>query len=105
MFAFGFEVWTFGFSWPMIVGGKSLFAGPALVPVAFEVLVLFAAIGTVIAFLIRTGLNPYKRLMIDTSEITNDRFVIAVRISDGDLNKAREILLEAGAAAVREIEV
>jgi len=105
IFAFSFEIWTFGYSWPMIVGGKSILAGPALVPVAFEVLVLFAAIGTVLAFFIRTGLKPGKKLAINTSGITNDQFVIAVKIRNNNINDARKILLETGAVEVHEIEV
>ncbi len=44
----GFQAWTSVVDWPMNIGGKSDLALPALVPVTFELGILFAAIATVV---------------------------------------------------------
>src|SRR5512142_2426027 len=55
-----FEFWTTSIDWPVNVGGKPFNSLPAFVPVTFEVMVLFAALAAVIAFLIVCRLRPGK---------------------------------------------
>lgn len=94
--ALGFQLWTFGVDWPLNVGGKSRTAFPALVPVAFEVAVLFAALGTVLLFFFVFGLAPGKRPRLAAHGITDDRFVLLVD-SESDPS---EIFRELGAVEV-----
>jgi hypothetical protein len=54
--ALGFQLWASAWDWPLNIGGKSFSAVPALVPVTFELTVLFAALGTVLAIFIRARL-------------------------------------------------
>ena len=56
-----FQIWTSAQSWPVNVGGKPLESVPAFVPVTFEVTVLFAGLGTVAAFFLRSKLRPGKK--------------------------------------------
>jgi len=103
--ALGFEIWTMGLNWPMNVGGKSTIALPAIIPVAFEITILFAAIGTVIAFFIRTKLWPGKKINLWDSDISDDHFVLVFKRS----GKASEELLynileDNGAKKVYEVE-
>ena len=43
-------VWTMGFDWPMIVGGKDHVAFPDFIPIIFELTVLLASYGMVFTF-------------------------------------------------------
>ncbi len=43
-----FEFWTTAVDWPIDIGGKPWNSWPAFVPITFEVMVLFAGVGTVI---------------------------------------------------------
>ena len=52
--ALWFQYWASDTSWPIDVGGKPFDSFPAFVPVAFEVLVLFAGLATAAAFVIRS---------------------------------------------------
>ena len=47
-----FQIWTSAMSWPINVGGKPFESVPAFIPVTFEITVLFAGVGTVLAFLL-----------------------------------------------------
>lgn len=80
------QLWVHMVDWPLNIGGKSLAAIPALVPVAFELIVLVAAFATVGALLFRGRLFPTTKgerpaaQPIDT--VTDDAFVI--RVVQGD---------------------
>jgi hypothetical protein len=50
-FAVLFMSWASIIDYPLVIGGKPFFSWPAFVPVAFEVTVLSASVGTVIAMI------------------------------------------------------
>lgn len=99
-----FEFWTTAVDWPINVGGKPFNSLPAFVPVTFEVMVLFAGVGTVLAFLLVRRLLPGKRANLPHPGITNDRFVILLEERDAtfDVEEARALFLELGATEVTE---
>ena len=99
--AIGFQVWASAVDWPVNIGGKSHSALPALVPITFEMMVLFAALGTVLAFFVRVRLWPGRQPDLPTAGITDDRFVLALEGGAA----AREFLEDQGAGAIRETEV
>ena len=100
--AMAFQVWASAVDWPVNIGGKSFTALPALVPIAFEVTVLAAALGTVAAFLARARLWPGQEPQATAERVTDDRFALELAVSDGDRAAARELLLAAGALEVQE---
>lgn len=70
------QAWTSGVDWPLDVGGKPLYPWPSFIPVAFELVVLLAGLGTVLAFFLRerrVKAPPPSPLM---ARATNDRFVL-----------------------------
>ncbi|MGI9517387.1 MAG: DUF3341 domain-containing protein [Pirellulaceae bacterium] len=77
-----FEFWTTAVSWPINVGGKPWNSWPAFIPITFEVMVLFAGIGTVIAFLIASRLYPGKQAKLAYPGVTDDRFAILLEEQD-----------------------
>ena len=89
----GFQIWTSAWDWPVNVGGKPLMSIPAFVPVTFEVTVLFAGVGTVLAFLLRSKLFPGKKPKAVYVRATNDRFVLVLAENDAsfDVGKVREM--------------
>ncbi len=86
-----FQIWVSAVDWPLNIGGKPLSSIPAFVPVTFEVGVLAAGIGSLIAFLIVSRLYPGKRTAPVLSGSTDDRFVLVV--SSGQQRLAEEEVL------------
>jgi hypothetical protein len=82
---FGFTVavtmmyWMNSYDWPINIGGKPHNSWPAFVPIAFELTVLHAALGSVAVLLIRSGLLPGKEAKLAHPGVTNDKFVIALK--------------------------
>jgi hypothetical protein len=104
--ALWFQSWTSAVSWPLNVGGRPLRSWPAFVPVAFEVMVLSAGLGVVLALLVRCKLFPGKRPTRPLSGVSDDRFVLLLEEADAAFDAAgvRRVLLECGAVAVEEWE-
>lgn len=99
-----FEFWTTAVSWPINVGGKPWNSLPAFVPVTFEVMVLFAGVSTVIAFLIASRLRPGKIAKLPDPRVTDDRFVLVLEQTDStfDPDEVGRFFRHHGATAVVE---
>ncbi|HAZ07255.1 MAG TPA: DUF3341 domain-containing protein [Elusimicrobia bacterium] len=80
--AFFFQSWVATIDWPLHIGGKPLFAWPSFIPITFELMVLFAGVGTVGALLVSRGLLPWKTPLLPLPGATDDRFVVAVDRED-----------------------
>jgi len=77
-----FEFWTTSVDWPINVGGKPWNSWPAFVPVTFEVMVLFAGVSTVIAFLFVSRLWPGRKAVLADPFATDHRFVLVIEQTD-----------------------
>ncbi len=99
-----FEYWTTAVSWPINVGGKPWNSLPAFVPVTFEVMVLFAGVSTVVAFLVVAKLRPWRRAVLVHPGVTDDRFVLLLDQRDAgfDLPRVRDLLSRHHAVEIRE---
>lgn len=99
-----FEFWTSAVSWPINVGGKPWNSLPAFVPVTFEVMVLFAGISTVLAFIIVSRLYPGRKAVMPHPDITSHNFVIVLEENDAafDVVEVRNMFESMGAAEVLE---
>lgn len=84
-----FEFWTTAIDWPINIGGKPWNSLPAFIPVTFEVMVLFAGVGTVIAFLIGRRLFPGKKAVPPFPGVTDDKFVLVIEETDAAFNVER----------------
>lgn len=87
-----YQIWTSATSWPVNVGGKPLNSVPAFVPVTFEMMVLFAAVGTVLAFFVVSRLRPGARPRHVYERSSNDQFTLVIVQGDARFDAA-----EAGA--------
>jgi hypothetical protein len=99
-----FEIWTAAIDWPIDVGGKPWNSLPAFVPITFEVMVLFAGLATVGAFLIVAGLRPGKKPVLVDPRVTNDHFALVLEETDAtfDVDRVRALLQRHGAVNVSE---
>ncbi|GEN11113.1 quinol:cytochrome c oxidoreductase membrane protein [Myxococcus fulvus] len=104
--AMSLQLYTSVVSWPLNVGGKPFNSFPAFIPVTFELTVLFAALTTVAAFLVRTKLFPGNKQPA-LPRVTDDRFaiVVAPRQTPESLEAAEDLMRRHGAVAtdVREV--
>ena len=102
VFAFLLMSYTEKFDWPMIIGGKDSFSFPIYIPIAFELTVLFTALGMVSTFVLSNGLGPtVKPLMFDL-RTTDNKFAMAIDMENNRLQEAEieTILKQSGAAEV-----
>ena len=100
----GFQIWTSAVDWPTNIGGKPLASVPAFIPVTFESAVLAAGLGTVLVLLVRSRLFTWSKPNLVHPRVTDDRFVLAIRQTDADLDPGMAVglLREHGAIDVRE---
>ena len=70
--------YTLVFDWPMDIGGKPHFVGPAGVPITFELTVLFSAFGMVFSFFAVNKMFPGKQPTLLDPRVTDDVIVVAV---------------------------
>ncbi|MBU2444788.1 MAG: DUF3341 domain-containing protein [Bacteroidetes bacterium] len=99
-----YQVWTSATSWPVNVGGKPLSSIPAFVPVTFEVMVLFAGVGTVLTFFIISKLRPGKKPKALYPKVTDNRFALVLVQSDArfDIDEAKKIFSSFNAVEYEE---
>lgn len=78
VFAFAFQTWVSTIDWPVRIGGKPFYAWPSFIPIAFELTVLVAGLGTVAALLLSRGLLPWSKADPALEGTADARFVIVV---------------------------
>lgn len=90
--AVGLMVWANGIEYPLIIGGKPPVSYPSMVPIAFELTILFSALGTFFGML---GLNqlPKHHHPVFYSErfksFSTDKFFISVEAADPQFDVAQ----------------
>lgn len=90
--------WVFVHDWPMNIGGKPNFPLPALIPITFELTVLFAAVGMVMTFCYLCQLAPFVRKHHFHLRATDDLFVMAVECTERtNVDDLKGFLKSAGA--------
>jgi len=106
-FSLWLQIYTLGFDWPMIIGGKPQIALPAFVPVAFELTVFFTCHGMVITFYAISGLYPRFKTPVMDVRSTDDKFVMAIELDENNsaLPKLTQLLRENGASEVNQKEM
>jgi len=101
--AFLFMTWVFTRDWPIIFGGKPYFSAPAFIPITFELTVLFASIGMVVAYYTVNGQAPgITKPMLD-DRITDDKFCMAFDVTSMEqtaIDKLRAFFTETSASEV-----
>jgi hypothetical protein len=83
--------------WPLITGGKALISIPPFAIIAFELTILFAALGGVLGFLLLVGLPQLKRTALYDARFTEDRYGVHVACARDRAAAAEAILTAQGA--------
>lgn len=101
--------WTGAVDYPLVIGGKPLFAFEPSIPIIFELTVLFCAIATVVGMFALNGLPRWFSRWQDDPHFVrsmDDAFVVTVDADDAmyDAGKTRGLLESLGAEQVREVE-
>ncbi len=103
-----FQTWVHVVDWPYNIGGKPDLAFPALVPVTFELTVLFAAFATIGTLFIGRRLWPrwHSERAVDQPHprVTDDRFAVMVLERDGSFAPDHFRRLSAGLGPEQVIE-
>lgn len=108
LFGFLGMTWIFTSDYPIIFGGKPLFALPSFVPIIFEMTVLFAAIAMTVVFFIVGGMGFGVNNPVLDDRISDDKFCLAFQTNDlagSEVNRLKEFLKESGAVEVHEKEL
>ena len=101
--AVSMQLYMLAFDWPIDIGGKPHYLGPAIVPVSFELTVLFAAFGMVLTFFFINKMFPWKEPVLFDERVTDDVFVVAIDQSGiKDRSHAEAILTANGAHEISE---
>ena len=99
LFALALQYWTTAISWPINVGNKPWNSWPAFIPVTFELMVLFAGVGSIVVFLGLCRLWPGRQAQLPFAGLTDDRFALGVQPSLGTTQGAElaQLLRDHGA--------
>ncbi|MFH1566608.1 MAG: DUF3341 domain-containing protein [Gemmatimonadota bacterium] len=94
--------------WPMTFGGKPHFAWPAFIPITFEAMVFFGAIGSAIIAIVagKRDTVPQPPPMAIRTGATVDRFVLWISATDPrfDQTRALDFARSIGALEVRAVD-
>lgn len=99
--ALGGMGWIFTVDWPLNIGGKPHFPLPALIPITFELTVLFSGVGMVLTFCYLCQLAPGVRKHHFSPRATDDAFVMVIEMTLGsNEEEIKEFLAQNGAIEI-----
>jgi hypothetical protein len=103
--AFAMMYWMNGVDYPIVIGGKPPGALPSMVPILFEVTVLFSALSAVFGMLHLNRLPRHHHPIFYSDRFkafSDDRFFVSVEAEDPkfDTKKTRTLLEQAHPAAI-----
>jgi len=101
--------WTGAVSYPLVIGGKPLFAFEFSIPVTFELTVLFSAFAAVLGMFALNGLPRFHHPSMhykNFTGVTDDRFLLVIERTDPlfDAEVARQHLIDQGAVDTELVE-
>ncbi len=95
--AVGFMSWIFCSDWPINFGGKPHWTLPAMIPITFELTVLFAAVGMVLTFCYLNQIMPGVKKHVFHPRQSDDLFLIVLEVNDANQFEAIDFLKSTGA--------
>lgn len=110
--AFSMMHWMNGVDYPIVIGGKPPGAPgtlPSMVPIMFELTILFTAFGTVFTMFGLNKLPRHHHPIFNSDRFarhTNDRFYVSVEVDDPKFNleKTKKLLEGTHPAAIELVE-
>jgi hypothetical protein len=98
---FIFPIYTV-LDWPLITGGKPLISIPPFVVIAFELMILFAALGGMAGFLLLSRLPRVRGRPAPDRRFTNNMTGVSVTCAPEQVAGVRACLERTGASEIRE---
>jgi hypothetical protein len=96
------------YDWPMVFGGKPFFSWPAWIPITFELMVLFACVGSAIIAIWagKRFTTPQPPPLAIKSDATVDKFVVWISATDPkfDASATRAFVESLGAKGVQLVD-
>lgn len=104
-----FNLLDIGWGYPLIVGGKPPGAFPSMVPIMFELGVLFCGLSTLLGLLHLMKLPRFNHPIFESDRFesaTDDRFFISIEAEDQkfDLERTKTLLESTNASYIELIE-
>ena len=106
-----FMIWyTNGYDYPLVIGGKPLFAWEFSIPVMFELTILLSAFAAVFGMFALNGLPKFYHPIFEYAKAreraTDDRYMLVIEASDPkfDIEQTPRILSELGALRTEVID-
>lgn len=96
--AIGGMGWIFTTDWPLNIGGKPHFPLAAFIPIAFELTVLFSAVGMVWTFCWLCKMMPGVKKHHFSLRATDDAFVMVIECTDKSNDAEIESFLQTNGA-------
>src|SRR5207237_2945479 len=85
---FAFPIYTV-LAWPLITGGKPIVSMPPFVVIAFELTILFAALSTLLGFLLLSGLPRIRKALPYDPRFSEDRWGVLVTTGKDRIDAVR----------------
>ncbi len=89
--ALGLMVWANGIEYPLVIGGKPPISIPSMIPIAFELTILFSALGCFFGMLGLNGLPRHNHPVFESERFkgfSTDKFFISVEAADPQFDVA-----------------
>lgn len=87
--------------YPLITGGKPIVSIPPFLIIAFELAILFGALGTILGMLLNTRLPRIRPEPAYTPRFSEDQFGLRVRCPLGQSEDVHALLQNSGAEEIR----
>jgi hypothetical protein len=105
---YGLQYWVHVIDYPINIAGRPMHSGLMFIPVAFELTILFAALGTLIGLFLLNGLpQPYHPVfnVPAFARASQDRFFLCIEAEDPkyDTSATRSFLQALGSVEVTEV--
>ena len=100
---FGFPIYTV-LHWPLITGGKPIVTIQTFVIIAFELLILFGAIFTLLGLLFNAKL-PRQNLSNYDTRFSGNSFGVIIKSEDSEVDDLKNMLKNAEDLVVDKVEV
>jgi hypothetical protein len=97
------------YDYPLVIGGKPPGSLPSMVPVGFELTILFSSFGAVFGMFGLNRLPRHHHPLFESERFraaSNDKFFVSIEADDPkfDLDRTRELLESAHPATVEALE-
>lgn len=89
--AAGLMIWANGIEYPIIIGGKPPISIPSMIPICFELTILFSALGCFFGMLAMNQLPRHNHPVFESERFksfSTDKFFISVEASDRQFDVA-----------------